>query len=153
MQGKSRLISRLLAAGVATFALGSLAFGPSDALAQGGDVPLGTEQVERGQTVFQEHCVTCHGGDLAGTPQFPALVGEPFETAWAGRTLGELYTYVHANMPLGAGGSLSDEQYADVVAYVLAQNGWATGDQPFEPAEGADVMAVELTFPEEGAAE
>jgi mono/diheme cytochrome c family protein len=125
----------------------------SGAPVQTGEVPLGTEQVERGQTVYREHCVTCHGRDLAGTPQFPALVGEAFETDWAGRTLGEFYTYVHDNMPLGAGGSLSDEQYADVVAYVLAQNRLPTGEWPFEPAEGAEVMDLELTFPEEDAAE
>ncbi len=128
--------------------LAAFAFAPHGALAQDGEVPLAADQVERGQTVFRENCATCHGRDLGGESQFPALVGSAFEDRWAGKTLGELYTYVHDNMPLGQAGSLSDEQYADVVAYVLAQNGLATGDQPFAPDEGADVMEIVLAFPE-----
>lgn len=136
----ARIVPIPLLALAAAFALAA-----GSGAAQPSDVPLAAEQIERGQATFRQHCTECHGRSLEGTPQFPALVGDAFEADWAGRTLGEFYTYVHELMPLGAGGSLTDEEYADVVAYVLSQNTVSTSDEAFDPAD-EEALAVELAF-------
>ena len=46
-----------------------------------------------------------------------------FVQLWNGKTLKDLYDYVHDRMPLGQPGSLSAEECADIVAYILAQSG------------------------------
>lgn len=90
--------------------------------------------VASGGEVFAESCARCHGSELEGTERFPALVGEDFEADWAGKTVGDLYTFIHEEMPLGRGGTLTDEQYHLVTAFVLSHS-----DIGVSPASAADV--------------
>jgi len=73
------------------------------------------------------------------------LAGDAFRASWSGKTLGELHEYVRTAMPLGAGGSLTDEAYAAVVAFLLAQNGVEAGELPFDPAQ-EEQLALPLGF-------
>ena len=100
---------------------------PADAL------PVEGTHVEAGRAGYAQHCAVCHGAQLEGMAHFPTLRGAPFQRRWAERTLGELYAYVHDLMPLGAGGTLDDETYAAIVAYLLARNEVETGDTPYDP--------------------
>ena len=77
--------------------------------------------------------------------RFRALVGDAFQSEWGDRPVGDLHTYVAEQMPLGAGGTLSDEAYAAVVAYLLERNGLESGDQPFDPSDES-ALELELTF-------
>lgn len=90
--------------------------------------------VESGAEVYAESCARCHGGELEGTERFPALSGEDFAAKWDGQTVGDLYTFIHDEMPLGRGGTLTDEQYSNVTAFVLANSGFT-----LEPSGDADV--------------
>src|SRR5688572_29907523 len=67
------------------------------------------EQSGRGQDVYAGYCKNCH------TPE--SHTGEVFKTKWSGRRLSELYEYIRDQMPKNAPGSLSDEEYVDVMAY------------------------------------
>jgi S-disulfanyl-L-cysteine oxidoreductase SoxD len=83
------------------------------------------EQADRGQESYAQHCAECHGDDLQGEPP---LTGETFlsshETVW------DLYEYTRQNMPQDDPGSLEDDTYADIVAYVLSENDFpADGDE------------------------
>ena len=100
-----------------------------DAAASGdGDGLFTAEQAARGSDAYDQHCQSCHAGNLQGQGPFPPLTGSGFFGTWEGRSVGELFTYVHDFMPLGAGGSLEDETYADTVAYWLSRHGYEPGE-------------------------
>ncbi|HQT31695.1 MAG TPA: c-type cytochrome [Thiobacillus sp.] len=79
----------------------------------------------RGQQVFEQHCAVCHGADGAGQPDangqpnFPALWGAKSFNWGAGMgSLKNASGFIKANMPLGLGGSLSDQQAWDVATFM-----------------------------------
>ena len=53
--------------------------------------------------------------------------GVGFMSVWEARTTSDLFDYIKAGMPPGGGGSLSDEDYLGIVAYILQVNGRAHG--------------------------
>ena len=81
----------------------------------------------RGQSVFQENCALCHGEagqgqQVAGRYVFPPLWGSDSYNWGAGmHQLDNAAGFIKANMPLGRGGSLSDQQAWDVAMYMNAQ--------------------------------
>jgi S-disulfanyl-L-cysteine oxidoreductase SoxD len=125
----------------------ALAASPGDATdaAPPGSLPVEEAQVELGAEGYAQHCALCHGARLEGMDHFPPLRGAAFQRRWAERTLGQLYTYVHDLMPLGAGGTLSDETYAAIVAYMLERNGVEAGETPFDP-EDEEQLELPLTL-------
>jgi thiosulfate dehydrogenase len=74
-----------------------------------------------GQALFKQQCTICHGADGAGDAQagFPPLWGPTSFNDGAGMNR-KMASFVKANMPLGAGGSLTDQQAADVSAFILS---------------------------------
>jgi len=95
------------------------------------------EQVAQGRWQYSQKCGACHGQQLQGTGA-PALSGNLFKDQWNGKKLSEFYGYVHTNMPLGMGASLSTQEYADIVAFVLAQNGLPAGTDKLSPKSPMD---------------
>ncbi|MDQ3460118.1 MAG: c-type cytochrome [Deinococcota bacterium] len=93
------------------------------------------EQAERGQEAYEKHCSSCHGAELEGSGHFPPLTGDRFWRRWEGRTAWELYEFTHDNMPLGQGGSLPEESYADILAFQLAHYGYPEGEAALVPDE------------------
>jgi alcohol dehydrogenase (cytochrome c) len=83
-------------------------------------------QAERGKPLYAQHCASCHGQSLEGAPSSP-LAGERFMAKWNDRTLDELYYITKLQMPYGKPDSLSVQQYLDIVAFMLASNGYAAG--------------------------
>ena len=85
-------------------------------------------QATRGQFVYIQECLSCHGARLQGVSG-PPLQGPNFGKSMAlGRmTTDSLYAFIHGGMPMNAPGSLADRQYLDVLAYILNKNGYAPG--------------------------
>jgi cytochrome c len=98
-----------------------------------------TVQAERGATRFAETCAACHGEDMAGGPGIPGVTGIEFMFKYNDKTVGELFDYVKMNMPPGQQGSLTDTQYADVVAAILKGNEFPAGATDLPP----DAKALE----------
>ena len=65
----------------------------------------------------------------------PPLAGESFRAMWAGQSVRTLFDSAKA-MPPADPGSLTDETYANILAYVLQVNGYAAGETPFTTGEG-----------------
>jgi mono/diheme cytochrome c family protein len=90
-----------------------------------------TEQAGRGQSAYTISCEGCHQADLSGGPAYdadaPALKRENF--AVSRKDLGNLYSYVSTDMPKDNPGSLSESTYADILAFLLQQNGMPAGQQ------------------------
>ena len=85
-------------------------------------------QVPRGEPVYMESCAPCHDPRLTGGVG-PALAGTEFVGSWKGKTVGDLYEKIKNEMPLTAPGTLSPQQAADVVAFLLSSNHYASGSE------------------------
>ena len=85
-------------------------------------------QASRGQNLFASHCVECHGTNFRGGFGVASLVGPAFNLKWRGKTLFDLFSQMKTTMPLNRAGSLSDREYADVVARILEVNGYPAVD-------------------------
>jgi cytochrome c5 len=84
-------------------------------------------QSERGRTIFVASCGRCHNDELAGSERGPALRDDAFWQRWDNDSFDKLFTKVRDTMPQQGVDSLSDEQKADALAYILAKNGAPAG--------------------------
>jgi len=107
-------------------------------------------QAERGAMVYNDTCVPCHGPDLGGSDLAPSLTGADFAMNWNDMNVAELFDRVSMSMPLTAPGSLTAQQYADVVAFVLQKNGAPAGAEEM-PAKKELLSAVKFTAKKPGA--
>ncbi len=81
-----------------------------------------------GKKLFEAKCASCHGKNGAGMGTFPPLWGKSADGKWlayntgAGMSkLNKGAAWVQSNMPLGQGGTLKDQEAADIMLYVDAQ--------------------------------
>jgi PQQ-dependent dehydrogenase (methanol/ethanol family) len=98
-------------------------------------------QATEGMKVYVDSCQSCHGSKLEGLAG-PALAGPQFVRKWVGGTytLRDLHRAITTQMPVGAPGSLSQDQYLAVEAYVLSRNGYTPGNEPLAEANMALVL-------------
>ena len=96
-------------------------------------------QATRGQAVYAGPCGTCHGRRLNGAPDDPDMRSTPplarakFLRGWEGRSLATLFEYTRATMPESNPGSLTDDEYVDIIAYMLSVSGMPPGDDELQP--------------------
>jgi alcohol dehydrogenase (cytochrome c) len=108
-----------------------------------GQAVYSAEQAEFGGAVYRTACAACHLPDLRGAFEAPELAGPNFPATWGSRPVGALLTRIRETMPPGAAGSLTDEEYAAVVAYLMRENGVAPGNSALTFASsGAVVLAA-----------
>ena len=65
-------------------------------------------------------------------PSAPPIAGAKFLRNWEGRSLAALFEYTRATMPEDNPSYLSDREYADLIAYMLAASGIPAGSEPLE---------------------
>lgn len=107
-------------------------------------------QAQAGKQVYEKYCVACHGANLHGTAA-PSVAGTDFLSTAKNNdwTLEVIRYLVFTLMPLNAGGTLTPEQYADVMAFLLASNCFPAGSTPFPQADQSSFANVQLA-PTEG---
>jgi mono/diheme cytochrome c family protein len=86
------------------------------------------EQAERGQELYTAHCQACHGESLEGSGPASPLTGPVFSANWDGVRLGDMLDRTRTTMPMSKPGSLSRQQVADLIAFVLSANKLPAGD-------------------------
>ena len=95
-------------------------------------------QAGRGKAQYTEFCAGCHMPDLAGRvdpaatsrnpgSSAPALRGGVFVAKWTGMSVGDLFDRIRISMPQERPGALSRRQNADILAFILQENGYASG--------------------------
>lgn len=85
------------------------------------------DQADRGQSLYESNCATCHGGDLSGGESAPPMAGPEFLSTWKGKNLGGLFNRVRLTMPADEPGSLSPDENAEIIAYMLKVNQFPAG--------------------------
>jgi len=95
------------------------------------------EQANRGKSLYAKECASCHGQSLEGKPA-TALAGPRFMAKWGQgqHSIDDLYYITRTQMPYETPGSLTAQQYIDIVAFILASNGYKAGSRalPADPA-------------------
>ena len=72
-------------------------------------------QAQRGRLVFEGLCTDCHTARMWGAD-------------WDTKTVADIFDFVSMYMPEPAPGSLSPQDYRDVIAFFLQQNGLPAGE-------------------------
>jgi cytochrome c2 len=107
-------------------------------------------QVESGRAWYHRAgCVDCHGLTLHGVVDTredgegdgPALVGPRFAATWFGGNALDLYQLVQETMPLDRPREEATLIYADLLAFILAENGFAAGAINF-PTDAATLAQM-----------
>jgi cytochrome c len=117
---------------------------PPDTAAKGN-----TDQVAEGAGLYVAHCAACHGPTGAGGPHTPEVVGAhafPIEPRPGQKrtarfyTARDVYDFIRKNMPANDPGSLSDTQYADILAFDLKLNGFDLKDERVNDLNAANFI-------------
>jgi quinoprotein glucose dehydrogenase len=82
------------------------------------------EQAEHGRDAYAEHCSHCHT-----TAEAPMIVGDRFLRRYFEDDLSVPFVKMRTDMPQDLPGTLSDQMYADILAYLLQTGEFPTGTQ------------------------
>ena len=99
-------------------------------------------QAATGRATYQASCSGCHGADLSGLNSASALAGGLFMSSWGDRTPSDLVTFLEGAMPPGNPGSLGEQAYVNVTAFILDFNGARPGNQPLTAATKIAIRSV-----------
>ncbi|HTV86269.1 MAG TPA: c-type cytochrome [Dyella sp.] len=100
----------------------------------------------RGEAVFKRDCAFCHGGDgqgqqAAGRTVFPPLWGpESFNWGAGMEQVNNAAGFIKANMPLGRGNTLTDQDAWDVAYYMDAH------ERPQDPRFTGSIAATRAAY-------
>jgi len=130
---------------------------PAGALAGGGrgagqpaaEALFTSAQAIAGKAAYERNCASCHGASVDDGNSAPPLRGPAFLGKYAGKPAADLFTYVSMKMPQSNPGSLDAAEYARIIAYVLQQNGFATGRKELA-SEAAALASVTIPAPPGG---
>jgi len=106
-------------------------------------------QAARGAIVFSSSCARCHSSEPNAGEEGRRLAGDHFWQSYRESTVDHLLDFVSKNMPNGAGGSLSANNYADVVAFILSLNGLPAGSAELTKDSAAGVQIIAKDGPGE----
>jgi mono/diheme cytochrome c family protein len=109
---------------------------PPAAEGEGPPPPIYTDaQAHRAEPLFASKCAECHGENLKGGGMGGGapLSGVSFRHKWSGKPVGALFDFLRTQMPQDRPGSLTDQQYADLVALILSANDFPSGSGEVVP--------------------
>jgi mono/diheme cytochrome c family protein len=96
------------------------------------------EQATRGEVVYNQLCIRCHGAEAMGADA-PALTGADFNANWDALSVAELFDRIRNTMPQDDPQSMSREDTAAVLAYMFTKSSFPAGSTPL-PSDG-DLLA------------
>jgi mono/diheme cytochrome c family protein len=138
----------------ACLAVGAVLAGATVAVAAdppAGSVAVYTDaQAADGRQIYYRTCANCHGEDLAGKVG-PALTGRQFHQMVAAQkmTAALLFQFIATRMPQAKPGSLTPEQYAEIMAFILQRNGYPSGSTPLT-VDSHDLGKIDLASAPKG---
>ncbi len=105
-------------------------------------------QIDQGKQLYVEKCARCHGDAGQGSAKAPPVVGKDAfpEKPRSGakrdadfHTAADVFAWTAKNMPGGAPGSLSTDQYLAIFAFDLTANGVKL-DKPLDAAAAQAIV-------------
>lgn len=97
------------------------------------------QQAHAGEEQYEAICAACHEGD---EPEATPPKGSEFIERWREAPLSFLYNFIHTSMPGDKPGTLTDENYIHLIAYLLHANGYPAGSSELTPAKTREVLLV-----------
>ena len=85
------------------------------------------DQAKTGEALYAEHCLQCHDKKYF----------RPVLKRFEGQPIGIMYTVMSTSMPESNPGYLSEQEYVDILAYILSLSRYPRGDAPLEYENGA----------------
>jgi polar amino acid transport system substrate-binding protein len=85
---------------------------------------------DAGNTVFANRCAKCHGANGQGVTA-PAIIGTSASLQKYNTAQG-LLNFIDTTMPFDAPGSLSHQEYLQVLCFLLVKNNFASGSVTFD---------------------
>jgi len=126
-----------------------LAIASFAAFARAEKTKAGKSQADEGAKLYGEYCASCHGKAGQGTKNAPPVVGknalplDPPATAKVRKTqfhtAQDVAEFVAKNMPAKKPGSLTSDQYYDILAFALKANGVDVSDKKIDPKTAAEI--------------
>lgn len=104
------------------------------------------DQAKRGEALYKENCSACHGDNLEGSGPMPPLAGKDFLSNWQGKTVGDLFEKTSTTMPATAPGSLTPEQAADIISFMLSKDQYPAGATALE-AKAEPLAKIKIDAP------
>ena len=98
-------------------------------------------QARQGEETYSSMCTGCHTQ--------AAHMGDVFVSNWAGRPVAEFFGFIRAAMPKADPGSLTAEEYAAIVAFILKLNGMPAGKEAL-PADSTALAKIRFDAPKKG---
>jgi S-disulfanyl-L-cysteine oxidoreductase SoxD len=87
------------------------------------------EQAGRGKEVYDSKCASCHGSMATVTPDMAPLLNDSgFQNLWKDRSLAQLFDRIRETMPQDKPNTLSPDETAGLVAYILSANQLPAGE-------------------------
>jgi cytochrome c len=109
----------------------------------------GKPQADVGAKLYGQHCAVCHGDAGQGTKNAPPVVGKnalPLDPPAAAKvrkmqfhTAQDVAQFVAKNMPAKKPGSLTTDQYYDILAFDLKANGVDVSNKKIDPVTAAEI--------------
>ncbi len=102
-------------------------------------------QAERGKAAYAANCAGCHLTGLDGSANPTAnvkgapLIGPHFVQDFGETRVSALFNRMQRDMPKDKPGTLSEQQYLDIAAYVLQQNKFPAGSEALTVDAATDV--------------
>ena len=91
------------------------------------------EQAESGEALYATHCLTCHDKRYF----------RPVLKRWEGQSLSMLYLIMSTSMPETNPASLREQDYIDILAYILSLSRYPEGEAKLDYRDGAlDAITV-----------
>jgi S-disulfanyl-L-cysteine oxidoreductase SoxD len=102
------------------------------------------EQAQQGKLIYQNQCAMCHGNALEGQGQNSPLAGSVFVNKWSGQTVADLFAKTIVMMPAMNPGTLTPNDTAKVIAYILSANRFPAGttELPSDP-RSLEMISIE----------
>ena len=98
-------------------------------------------QASQGEENYGMMCLGCHTQ--------AAHMGDVFISNWLGRPVSDFYAFISSAMPKNEPGSLTPQEYASIVAYILRLNGMPAGREPL-PSDTAALAKIRFDSPKKG---
>ena len=142
MKMRVLIAASLVAWGTALFALSTPPLVATQEKATTNDGVYTKEQADKAKAQYDKICADCHPFTVAAKkkPKDRPLGEEPFFEEWEGRPVSELITNIHLTMPNDGSATLTEQEAADLTAYILQQNGFVPGKKALTKSTAAAVI-------------